>query len=216
MADVLRSAIAALDAHSRWMLWNLFLAFIPLLLSLFLFRWHRGSRTVLWWLALLVFIAFLPNAPYLLTDIIHLIRATRSGYSAWVLVVFVIPIHVTAIFLGIEAYVLSVLNQGYYLRRQGVGKFLIPAELLIHVLCAIGVYLGRFIRFNSWDLVTRPDMVLLTTLNEVTSERPLIVMGVTFVMLTVCYWLLKQLTIGMLLRIRYARQGRDVFEDALG
>ena len=216
MADVLRSAIAALDAHSRWMLWNLFLAFIPLLLSLFLFRWHRGSRTVLWWLALLVFIAFLPNAPYLLTDIIHLIRATRSGYSAWVLVVFVIPIHVTAIFLGIEAYVLSVLNQGHYLRRQGVGKFLIPAELLIHVLCAIGVYLGRFIRFNSWDLVTRPDMVLLTTLNEVTSERPLIVMGVTFVMLTVCYWLLKQLTIGMLLRIRYARQGRDVFEDALG
>ncbi len=216
MADVLRSAIAALDAHSRWMLWNLFLAFIPLLLSLFLFRWHRGSRTVLWWLALLVFIAFLPNAPYLLTDIIHLIRATRSGYSAWVLVVFVIPIHVTAIFLGIEAYVLSVLNQGHYLRRQGVGKFLIPAELLTHVLCAIGVYLGRFIRFNSWDLVTRPDMVLLTTLNEVTSERPLIVMGVTFVMLTVCYWLLKQLTIGMLLRIRYARQGRDVFEDALG
>lgn len=216
MADVIRSALDALDAHSRWMLWNLFLAFIPLLLSLLLFRWHRGSRTVLWWLALLVFIAFLPNAPYLLTDIIHLIRATRSGYSAWVLVVFVIPIHVTAIFLGIEAYVLSVLNQGYYLRRQGVGKFLIPAELLIHVLCAIGVYLGRFIRFNSWDLVTRPDMVLLTTLNEVTSERPLIVMGVTFVMLTVCYWLLKQLTIGMLLRIRYARQGRDVFEDALG
>jgi uncharacterized membrane protein len=216
MEYVLRSALDALDAHSRWILWNLFLAFIPLVLSLFLFRWHRGSRSALWWLALVVFIAFLPNAPYLLTDIIHLIRATRSGYSSWVLVVFVIPIHLTAIFLGIEAYVLSVLNQGHYLRRQGVGKFLIPAELLTHALCAIGVYLGRFIRFNSWDLVTRPDMVLLTTLNELTSNRPLIVMGVTFVMLTVCYWLLKQLTIGVLLRIRYARQGRDVFEDALG
>ncbi len=60
--------------HSGWISWNLFLAFIPMVLSFWLFR--RSTRpTPPWWIIFLVYAAFLPNAPYLLTDIIHTIQA---------------------------------------------------------------------------------------------------------------------------------------------
>lgn len=275
-------ATAFNNVYSGWILWNLFLAFVPLLLSFWLFRpralprrwfqvclgvvvaigvvgfwartphllrgwghtlvdaltgdtsallrlgwlggvvllviglWQWGlsprdtRRPWLWWLVVVVFIAFLPNAPYVLTDIIHLIRGTRSSTSPiWVIALVFVPIHVTAIVLGFEAYVISILNVAYYLKQQGAKAFIWPMELTIHALSAIGIYLGRFIRFNSWDLVTDPLDVITNTLNLLTSRRPLAVMIVTFVILTVLYWLLKQITLGLKLRLDYARRGID-------
>jgi uncharacterized membrane protein len=192
------------------LVWLGTIAVIALGLSLFLFKRKQNLRSAGWWLGLVVFMAFLPNAPYLLTDIIHLIRATSSGLiSAWVIAVVVIPIHVAAILLGMEAYVLSLMNQGYYLKHHGAKQYILLGELIVHALCAIGVYLGRFIRFNSWDLVTDPGNVLLTTFDTLTAKRPVFVMGVIFVVLTVLYWMMKQLTIGVQMRWRAARMGDD-------
>lgn len=212
MEYMLGGALEAFDSHSGWIIWNLFLAFIPLALSFWLFRRKTNSRSFLWWIGLVVFIAFLPNAPYLLTDIIHLIRAVRTGYSVWIIVVIFIPLHLFAILSGFEAYVVSLINQGHYLKRQGAGKFVVWAELITHALCAIGVYLGRFRRFNSWDLVTDPSNILLSTANDLTAKRPLLVIAITFVVIMVFYWLMKQITLGLLLRIRYARWGSDGLE----
>ena len=204
MEAILANALEAFNKHSGWIIWNLFLAFIPLALSFWLFRWRTKSRSLLWWIGLIVFISFLPNAPYLLTDIIHLIRATREGYSVWIITLIFIPLHLFAILSGMEAYVISVMNQGHYLKKQGAGKFLVWAELITHALSAIGVYLGRFRRFNSWDLVTQPNIVITDSLNDLTSKRPVVVIVITFIMITVCYWLMKQLTLGIILRIREA------------
>lgn len=150
----------------------------------------------------MVFIAFLPNAPYLLTDIIHLIRATRAGYSVWVITLFFIPLHVFAILMGFQAYVISLINQGHYLVKQGAKKWVIPAEFLVHFLCAIGVYLGRFQRFNSWDLVTQPDVIMVETLNDLTSRKPLLVIMITFVIISILYQVMKQVTLGLILQFR--------------
>ncbi len=207
MEYLLANALEVFDRHSGWIVWNLFLAFIPLALSFWLFRRRHISRTPLWWLLLIVFIAFLPNAPYLLTDIIHLIRAIRAGYSAWIITIIFIPLHLFAILAGLEAYVISLLNQGHYLKQVGAKQFVLEAELLAHALCAIGIYLGRFKRFNSWDLITQPGAILVDTLNQLTSKRPLAVMIITFVVIAVTYWLAKQVTIGVVLRIRQLRQG---------
>lgn len=209
MESILANAREVFDRHSGWIVWNLFLAFIPLILSFWLFRRRRISRTPLWWLLFIVFIAFLPNAPYLLTDIIHLLRAIRAGYSAWIITLIFIPLHTFAILTGLEAYVISLLNQGHYLKRVGAKQFVLGAELLAHALCAIGIYLGRFKRFNSWDLITQPGAVLLDTFNQLTSKRPLAVTIMAFVIITVTYWLAKQVTIGVILRIRQLRQGEE-------
>ncbi|MGK7901267.1 MAG: DUF1361 domain-containing protein, partial [Hormoscilla sp.] len=104
--------------NSPWMGWNLFLAFIPLCLSFWLFRSTR-SRSLLWWAVCLVFVAFLPNAPYVLTDTIHLIEDIRQNYSVWIVTLVLIPLYTLFILLGFEAYVLSLLNLGNYLKQQG-------------------------------------------------------------------------------------------------
>jgi len=213
MRELLNQALNVFSSrHSGWIAWNLFLAFIPLAVSFWLFRRQTNARSPLWWAAYLVFIAFLPNAPYLLTDIIHLIRGVQAGYSVWVIALVFVPFHVTAILFGFEAYVVSLVNQAHYLKRQGCARYILWSELATHGLCAVGVYLGRFRRFNSWDLVTDPGNIILSTLDDLTSKRPLFVMVVTAAILTVLYWLAKQISLGIVLRVRYARSGIDGLE----
>lgn len=208
MKSILANAFEAFNQHSGWIIWNLFLAFIPLALSFWLFTRfpRRGAKTArrspFWWVGLIIFIAFLPNAAYLLTDIIHLIEAIRAGYSIWIITLIFIPLHLFAIFIGWEAYVISLLNQSRYLEKQGAKKFVLVSEILVHALCAVGIYLGRFLRFNSWDLVTKPDIVLVSAIDNLTTKKPLLVIVITFIVLTILYWLTKQVTLGILWRIR--------------
>ncbi|MGC8712582.1 MAG: DUF1361 domain-containing protein [Leptodesmis sp.] len=212
MREVLGNALEVFSWHSGWIIWNLFLAFIPLALSFWLYRRKTKVRSLLWWVAFVVFLAFLPNAPYLLTDVIHLIRATRMGYSVWIIVLIFIPLHLFAILAGFQAYVISVMNQSSYLKRIGAGKFIVWSELITHALCAIGVYMGRFFRFNSWDLATDPGNVLMVTLDDITAKKPLLVIFISFIVLTVLYWLTKQVNLGLLLRFREMRAKGEWFE----
>lgn len=202
MESILTNALEAFDRYSGWIVWNLFLAFIPLALSLLLFLRRSHRRGLLWWVAYVTFIAFLPNAPYLLTDIIHLIEAIRAGYSIWITTLVFIPLHLLAIAVGWEAYVISVINQSFYLKKQGDSRFILASELLIHALSAVGIFVGRFRRFNSWDLVTKPNILLTTTVDDLTTKKPLLVILITFIVLTVLYWLTKQITLGTLLRVK--------------
>ena len=212
MRDILQNALEAFNRHSGWIIWNLFLAAIPLALSFFLYRRRSLRRSLLWWVGFLVFFAFLPNAPYLLTDIIHLIRATRSGYSAFVITLIFIPLHLFAIIAGFQAYVISVMNQSHYLKRLGAEKYILWSELVTHVLSAIGVYLGRFRRFNSWDFVTEPSNVIISTVDDLTSKRPFIVIAISFAVLTVLYWLVKQVNLGLMLRFKELKASGHWFE----
>ncbi|EDX85486.1 conserved hypothetical protein [Synechococcus sp. PCC 7335] len=210
----LMSALMAGETSAQLkVVWWIALLLISIGMSYFLFNRPRSARTFLWWLGLVGFIAFLPNAPYVLTDIIHLIKGTRgSGIQVWLIALVFIPLHTVAILLGFEAYVLSILNQAYYLKKRGNERFILPSELLIHALSAIGIYLGRFVRLNSWDIATDPTSVLMITLNTLTTRRPAAVVFVTFVILTVLYWIMKQITLGIKLRIYYRKQGIDVLD----
>ena len=202
MKSILADAFEAFNEYSGWIVWNLFLAFIPLLFSFWLFRRSRRKRSLLWWLSSIVFIVFLPNAPYLLTDIIHLIEAIRAGYSIWITTLILIPLHLFAILLGWEAYVISLINQSYYLEKHNAKRFVLFSEIMTHALCAVGIYLGRFIRFNSWDLITQPNIIFTSTIDNLTTQKPLLVIVITFIILTVFYWFSKQVTLGVVLRIR--------------
>lgn len=188
-------------SNSHWMGWNLFLALVPFILSSCLFRFWP-SRSWLWWLGFLVFVAFLPNAPYVLTDIIHLIADIRHYHSVWIITLVIVPQYLLFTIVGFGAYVLSLMNLGYYLQRLNKYRWIVPVELVIHFLSAIGIYLGRFKRFNSWDIVTQLNTLTHTMLTSLANKWPLLVIAITFVVLTVLYWLTKQVILGIILRFR--------------
>jgi len=58
------------------------------------------------------FLCFLPNAPYVLTDVIHLITYIRKGDSIWLITLILIPLYLCFVVLGFEAYVISLINMG--------------------------------------------------------------------------------------------------------
>jgi uncharacterized membrane protein len=174
---------------------------------------QRGVRSLRWWAGFLAFIAFLPNAPYVLTDIIHLIRQIKEGHSVWVVTLALIPQYLVFMLAGLEAYVLSVMSLGYYLKQQGWGKFVLVTELTIHALSAIGIYLGRFIRFNSWDIITNPDELVNTVMNDLVGKRPVLVMVVTFAVMTCLYWVMKQVSLGISQRFYSSQSQSDLPGD---
>ncbi|HIK19355.1 MAG TPA: DUF1361 domain-containing protein [Leptolyngbyaceae cyanobacterium M33_DOE_097] len=193
---------AALDSwigSSRWMGWNLFLAILPLGLSVWLFR-RNQARSLFWWIVCLTFVAFLPNAPYVLTDLIHLSREIRYNSSPWFNTVVVLPKYALFVLIGFQAYVISLINAGSYLRQNHLSRYILPMEMMLHVLSAIGVYLGRFERLNSWYFVTRLHVVLDSVTDTLLEQRPLVIIALTFVVIAVLYWLFKEITLALLRR----------------
>lgn len=182
-----------------WMRWNLFLALIPLSLSIGLFQ-LAPQRSLGWWLGLVAFVVFLPNAPYILTDVIHLVEEIQGTESLLVNSLVIIPRYVLFILLGFGAYVLSLVNVGLYLNAHALGRWILPMELGLHSLSAIGVNLGRFDRFNSWDLLVRPGSILLEILQDLTSRRALGFIAIATLVIAGLYWVGKQITLALLLR----------------
>jgi uncharacterized membrane protein len=100
--------------------------------------------------AFVTWLCFLPNAPYLVTDFIHL--QPRGGIPLWFDVVLFGSFGATGVLLG---YVSVADVQSALAARAGraVAALVAVGSLL---LCGFGIYLGRFLRWNSWDVVTSP------------------------------------------------------------
>jgi uncharacterized membrane protein len=138
-----------------WFLgWNLFLAWVPWALAQLialpkLSPWLRLPLLGCWLL-------FLPNAPYILTDLFHL-RA-REGVPRWFDLLLILTFAWAGLTWGFAALRKV---EGHVFRRWFRGFTpLVTAALLF--LTAYGVYLGRYLRLNSWDLATQPDRILAT------------------------------------------------------
>ncbi len=137
-----------------FLVWNLFLAGIPVLLALGVesaWRWGRRVQGAVLWVAWLL---FFPNSPYLTTDLIHL--RSRPPTPLW----FDALILVSAAVAGLLAGFVSLhLVQSAVARRFGARWSWVMAVAVLG-LSGFGVYLGRFARFNSWDVLTRPRTLL--------------------------------------------------------
>jgi len=137
------------------MTWNLTLALIPLGLALVLFR-PGARRGWLWWLGVIAFAGFLPNAPYILTDAIHLASDLRRVHSPSALLFAVLPLYSAFFLAGLACNAASLSRLNYYLRAEGKARWAMPVDGALHVLVAVGIFLGRFDRVNSWDVLARP------------------------------------------------------------
>ena len=139
----------------HFLLWNLMLAWIPFLFALVIYdRYRRGTRLVLLLPAIALWLVFLPNAPYIATDFVHLTAATRA--PLWFDGVVVSAFAWTGIVLGfVSLYLMHAVARD---RLGVVGGW--SAALAILGLTAAGVYIGRFLQWNSWDIVVRPGQRL--------------------------------------------------------
>jgi uncharacterized membrane protein len=152
---------------------------------------QNRSRSIFWWIGLFLFIVILPNAPYILTDIIHFYDAVRTIDSAWTITLVVVPIYIAFIGIGWFAYVISLTNISIYCTNNLIDRYTNIIELSLHLLCAIGIYIGRFIRFNSWSLVTQPKQFLSILPGELIGKFPLVVILLTFLIITILYAICK-------------------------
>lgn len=163
MGAAVSTAWSALEAEARmqghWMGWNLLLAMLPGLGALALYYW-RGRRGALWWVGLVAVGLLLPNAPYVITDIIHLPAAIRYAPSDAAILVGVLPLFTGLIGGGVLSYVLTLRLLRRVLRERGWSlRARVATEAAVDVACAVGVALGRIPRLNSWDIV-HPDSLL--------------------------------------------------------
>ncbi len=188
MNDWIQISFELFSQSSDRIIWNLILAFIPLAISYYLFH-PSAIRSIAWWILLLIFIAFLPNAPYILTDSIHIVELSQNNYPLWAIILILIPQYIVFISAGFVAYTISLINLDKYIIDLAGKKYLIIVNAIIHLLCVIGIYLGRFERFNSWDLVTKPGTVILTTAQDLLNVWKLSSIAIAFGLV----WLLSEL-----------------------
>ena len=134
-----------------FLFWNLFLAWIPYVLALAMTGLDR-VRAPGWVLAPVgvAWLLFLPNAPYILTDFIHV--GSIPGAPQWFDVLLIGAFAATGLLLGL-ASLLLVHHVVAGRSGQTAGWAVAIGSL---ALSSLGIYLGRFPRFNSWDVVTNP------------------------------------------------------------
>jgi len=157
-----------------WLNWNLFLALIPIL-----FAWMatRASSKYIIGFLVLVWLGFLPNAPYLLTDFIHLANVGPKNLL-WFDAIMIFSYTIA----GLVSWILSFNMLEIHLKwRPWVLWF-------IAILTGFGIYLGRYIRFNTWDILTKPGEIFETIGNVIISpivHDPVIAMTSIFAVLLV-------------------------------
>ncbi len=144
-----------------FLIWNLVLAWTSSGFTLWLSK--RLGDSVQWVhiVFLSLWLLFLPNAFYIVSDLIHL----RSTGEVSILfdAVLLFSFAVTGFVLGLGS--LGLVH--YWLRRKTSARasgFIVAG---IIVLCAFAIYLGRYLRWNSWDIVTNPLGLLIDVGNRV-------------------------------------------------
>jgi uncharacterized membrane protein len=132
-----------------FLLWNLFLAWVPFQISLYLSQ-NKTSRkwTARFWLA--GWLLFFPNALYIITDLIHL--EAKTNVPIWYDAVLLF----TSAGTGLLMAFVSLYKVEIFLLKQISHSATNKLLLLCLFMGSFGVYLGRFLRWNSWDIVTNP------------------------------------------------------------
>lgn len=151
---LVESVRATEQTRYTFMAWNLELAWVPFALALVLVgvTGRRGGAVVIV-PVLLAWVLFLPNAPYLATDLWHL---RGPGAPAVSDVAMFLGFAVTGVYVGlVSAWFVRVALCRVWTPRT-VGR-IVNASLL---LCGVGIFLGRAVQVNSWDLITRPGLVV--------------------------------------------------------
>ena len=141
--------------HYVFLLWNLLLAWMPYVLArIIAFRARKGAGLPELSMLGIVFLGFLPNAPYLVTDLMHLHRQSSVPY--WYDALMLASFGWAGLVLGVASLQIT----ASVLRARTSKMVSVAYVLSASILVAFGIYLGRFLRLNTWDAAVHPLKVL--------------------------------------------------------
>ena len=195
LREVVRDVGPIVWGNRYWMTWNTLLAVVPAVLAIIVFRprVHLGPlRLAGAGLCLL----FLPNAPYVVTDLVHLYGDALQTDSRAAVYLGILPMYAAFIAIGFACYALAVGEIGRWLRGTGRDHLVRRAELGLHALSAVGVLLGREARLNSWDTFTDAPGTLQRALATLALPGALTALVLLFVVIWLGHGITRALVTG--------------------
>ena len=137
-----------------FLVWNLFLAWIPFYVSALLQLFKQKRRVS--YLLLITWLLFFPNSLYIITDLIHVGRG--SDFPRW----FDATLIFSAAVLGLLMAFISLYRVEQFLETKMKQRVVHALMIFILFLGSFGVYLGRFLRWNSWDVLHQPHRLFVS------------------------------------------------------
>ncbi|WP_299275311.1 DUF1361 domain-containing protein [uncultured Psychroserpens sp.] len=173
-----------------FLVWNLFLAIIPYAITIGLISTPKTNKLVfVIWFS--IWLLFLPNAPYIVTDLLHLINS--KSHLMWLDILVILSFA----FNGLILFFLSLSDMEKHIKQYVPSRYIFPLMLSIFGLTAFGIYLGRFLRYNSWEIINEPLQIfsdIFRIILEPNTEAWIFTL--TFAsFLAISYWMLKAFTI---------------------
>jgi uncharacterized membrane protein len=189
---VIRMIVAG-NAKFSFMIWNLLLAWLPVVFALG-FRINMAKHRLQSWqnLALLgLWLGFLPNSFYLMSDLIHL---QSSGEAA---VLYDVAMMMSFIINGLILGYISVYLVHVQLLKKLSSKMMLVFLSAVFLACGFAIYLGRYLRWNTWDIVLNPFGILFDlserVVNPVLHIQTYVTTLTFFVLLSSTYAVIYQL-----------------------
>lgn len=148
----------------KFLVWNIFLACLPFVFMQVAIRTIKGKKGNLLGGAMFFLAAlFLPNSPYIITDLFHLTYWKNSA-PLWFDTLLIFSYAMT----GVALFYVTLLLMERFLTHYLPSILVQLSLLLLLFLNAFGIYLGRYMRFNSWDIVSNPIGLLQEILERFT------------------------------------------------
>jgi len=163
---VARNAYTGESTYAN-LIWNLTLAWVPLVLALVVYdAARRGASRGLILAGAVAWLLFFPNAPYLMTDF-QLLRDWQAA-PVWYDVVLLSTAAWTGLTLGFASLYLM-----HVVARRYVSPLVVWLGIAVVLgLSSFGIYLGRFERWNSWDIVSQPGPLLSDVSDRILHPDP--------------------------------------------
>ena len=161
-----------------FLLWNLFLAIIPYVLTLFIFSLsHRANSKINFYFLVFIWLLFYPNSLYVITDFIHLKK--RHNIPLWYDSILIFSFVWNGIFLGFFS-----LRINHLVVEKEFSKYLgWIFSFCVLGLSSVGIYLGRFLRFNSWDVFHNPKIFFVNLFQVLSNPKyPFTDMGIILIL----------------------------------
>ncbi|HRZ50059.1 MAG TPA: DUF1361 domain-containing protein [Bacteroidales bacterium] len=135
--------------------WNLFLAFIPWFLTSLAILYPKLVKSKFSLIILIaIWLLFFPNAPYILTDLFHL--RLNSSMPIWYDLILILSFAWTGLLFGL----LSLWDIENVQRQRIKKRFVFPISISLLFLGSFGIYIGRYLRWNSWGILNEPITLL--------------------------------------------------------